>query len=90
MVGGMRLRHLHTSTEIIDALGGTQAVADLLGAKYTAVFNWRTFGALPANTYVTLLGALEKNGCTASPRLWGMREPEGGTSTILSSASREN
>jgi hypothetical protein len=70
------MRELHTTSEIMDALGGTQAVADLTGRKYSAAFNWRTIGAFPANTYVVLWTALHERGYSAHPRLWGMKEPE--------------
>lgn len=33
-----------TDNEVIDALGGTVAVAKLLGVKSSAVSNWRTRG----------------------------------------------
>lgn len=68
------MRELHTTCEIMDALGGTQAVADLTGRKYSAAFNWRAFGAFPANTYIAITTALEAHDYTASPKLWGMVE----------------
>ena len=36
-----------TVSEIIDALGGTSAVAGKLGVTATRVSNWRTFGRFP-------------------------------------------
>jgi hypothetical protein len=69
------MRELHTTSEIMDTLGGTQAVADLTGRKYSAAFNWRAHDAFPANTYVVLVAALAEHGFRASPKLWGMKEP---------------
>ncbi|WP_375454825.1 YdaS family helix-turn-helix protein [uncultured Methylobacterium sp.] len=61
-------------TEAITALGGTKAVANLLGSKQQAVSNWRRTG-FPANTYVALSEALRHVGVEAPPSLWGMAEP---------------
>lgn len=36
-----------TVDEIVDALGGTSAVADKLGMSRTRVSNWRSFGRFP-------------------------------------------
>lgn len=74
-------QNLTSAVEVIDALGGTSAVADLTHRKYTAAFNWRSFNAFPPNTYIVMTGALAAIGKTAPASLWGMvaaeaREPE--------------
>lgn len=64
-----------TATEIIDALGGTSAVADLTGSSATAVSNWRAVNRLPSNTYLVIKDALARLGRVAPDHLWSMREP---------------
>jgi hypothetical protein len=64
-----------TATEIIDALGGTSAVADLTGSSATAVSNWRAVNRLPSNTYLVIKDALARLGRAAPDHLWSMREP---------------
>jgi hypothetical protein len=67
------MKTLATTAEVIEALGGTMAVARLTGRRMTAVSNWRrrreTF---PANTFLTLTRALASAGCDAPTWLWGM------------------
>lgn len=72
----LKFRELHTPSEIMDALGGTNAVAELTGRTYGAAFNWRSQDAFPSNTYVVLIRALEAKKLTASPKLWGMAQTE--------------
>ena len=67
--------HELTSTAtVMDALGGTQAVADLTGRTYAAAFNWRSFKAFPSNTYLVMTAALAEKGAGAPDSLWGMVE----------------
>lgn len=68
----MALRKLKSAGEIFDALGGVQAVADLMSTGYRAAFNWKAGGAFPPKTYVAMVEALRKCGCTAPASLWGM------------------
>ncbi|WP_375453753.1 hypothetical protein [uncultured Methylobacterium sp.] len=63
---------LQTTGEVIDALGGTAAVARRMGRRMTVVSNWRTGGNFPANTYLTFTAALADIGKEAPARLWGM------------------
>lgn len=63
---------LDTTKAVIDALGGTKAVAELTGRKYTAAHNWRS-SRFPANTYRAITIALEEKGLSAPPSLWGMQ-----------------
>ena len=63
-----------TTTDIIDALGGTHAVARLTSSSPTAVSNWKATGVFPSNTYLLLKQELVRCGITAPDNLWSMRE----------------
>jgi hypothetical protein len=65
-------RELTSTAAVMDALGGTRAVADITGRTYAAAFNWRSFKTFPADTYVALTVALRGAGCAAPDSLWGM------------------
>lgn len=65
-------RELTSTVSVMDALGGTRAVADLTGRTYSAAFNWRSFETFPADTYVALTAALRAIDRTAPDSLWGM------------------
>jgi hypothetical protein len=69
---------LTTTREVAAALGGTKAVANLTGRKYSAAANWvqDKNPQFPANTFVALNAALAKIGKSAPPSLWGMKMPE--------------
>jgi hypothetical protein len=69
---------LTTTREVAAALGGTKAVANLTGRKYSAAANWvqNKRPQFPTNTYVVLSAALASIGKTAPPSLWGMKTPE--------------
>ncbi len=71
----MEQRVAKTVAEAIEALGGTKAVADLLGRRPQAVSNWRSQG-FPANSYLALTKALKKAGWTAPASLWGMKDAD--------------
>ena len=67
---------LRTTLDVIIALGGNQAVADLTGSTNKAVSNWRRPNeTFPSNTYVSLLAALHAIGKTAPASLWNMKVP---------------
>jgi hypothetical protein len=63
-------KRLSTTVDVIAALGGIQAVADLTARKYTAAHNWKKAGRFPANTYVALTRELGRLGLTAPDSLW--------------------
>ncbi len=63
---------LLTAVDVIDALGGTKAVAEMTGRTYNAAHNWRAFDRFPANTFLTIQRALDERGASAPSELWGM------------------
>lgn len=69
------LRMLETTDAVIEALG-VERIRELTGRKSaSAVFNWKEngfVGKFPADTFVVLTEALEREGFTAPPALWGM------------------
>jgi len=67
------LAPLKTAAEVIDALGGTQAVADMFRIGYGAAWNWRIRG-LPADTYAAMQRELNHRGYMAPAVLWSQRE----------------
>lgn len=69
------MEELSTTSDVMDALGGNQAVAELTESKPTAVSNWRGFKTFPSKTYVVLTEALLAKGKTAPASLWGMKMP---------------
>jgi hypothetical protein len=71
----MALKHLNSSAEVFDALGGIPGVMEVASAKYKAVFQWKSSGSFPSNTYVLLTGELNRRGYMAPASLWDMREP---------------
>lgn len=68
----MSTRTLNTIADIIEALGGIAAVADLTGRKVGAVYMWKPLGKFPANTFQVMKRALADRGYVAPDSLWGM------------------
>lgn len=71
------MEQLRTTAEIIDALGGNAAVAEIVSTPdkpvtAKAVWNWRKWDTLPSKTYVAMIRALCAIDKTAAPQLWGM------------------
>jgi len=69
------MEELSTTSEVLDALGGNGAVAEITGSTTKAVWNWRGFNTFPSNTYVAMTDALRAIGKTAPASLWGMKLP---------------
>lgn len=61
---------LSTTSAVIDALGGTAAVARLTGRPMQAVSNWRDRGLFTAAAYEPISRALTEIGRAADPRVW--------------------
>jgi hypothetical protein len=71
------MKHLTTTKAVIDALGGTRAVATIVKVKTSSVVsNWRARNCFPSRTYPVLKAALKDRGFVASERLWRMMEIE--------------
>jgi hypothetical protein len=65
-------RAFTSTSQIIQALGGSAATAALTGRRPSAVSNWRRNDHFPANTYVTLRDALAALELEAPDWLWDM------------------
>jgi len=68
---------LRTTSDVISALGGIQAVVALTGRSTQAVWNWKNRGVFPAWTYLALTGALAAKDLTADAKLFRMIAAEG-------------
>jgi hypothetical protein len=66
---------LNTTGDVIDALGGTHKVADLMGCKSAeVVINWRRIGKFPAKHYLAFQALLAPAGYWAPASLWRQKE----------------
>lgn len=72
MAGMCQGAQLETVDQVIDALGGTSAVARRTARDPRAVSNWRMRGKLPSNTYPILVHDLAAKGHRAPAELWGI------------------
>ena len=68
------IENLTSTSDVIDKLGGTRAVANLFGCGVNAVSNWRVSNRFPADTYEALTAELTRHGHAASASLWGFRK----------------
>lgn len=71
------MNRLTTAAEVIDALGGTQAVAALLGVGASAVSNYRRLG-FPARAHYRLANACAQNGLNVAEAVFGGLRQNGG------------
>ncbi|HSR80892.1 MAG TPA: YdaS family helix-turn-helix protein [Hyphomicrobiaceae bacterium] len=67
----MMARKVNNATEAIDVLGGTAAVARLLGVRDNVVSNWRVRGVPPAR-YLELGDLLKRRRIKFTPDLFGL------------------
>lgn len=65
---------LNSVDEVIDALGGTAAVAGLAGVGSSAVSNWIKRGRISRGSFMTVRDALAAQGKEASPSIFGFKE----------------
>ncbi len=70
----MATKELSSVGDVVATLGGTKAVADMVGRGSSAVSMWKHRQALPAFTFVILKSALAVRGFTAPDSLWNMAE----------------
>lgn len=68
----MQDQELATAAEVIDALGGTNAVATMFSVGASAVSNWRVDDSFPARTFVPMNERLAQQGQRARRSLWRM------------------
>jgi hypothetical protein len=68
------MKRLNSAREVIEALGGREAVMELTGATRGAVWNWESyFEAFPADCYKLMVDKLSRKNLTAGPHLWRQR-----------------
>ena len=72
----MNASQIKTASDVIDRLGGTVAVAELLGVESRVVSNWRVRG-IPPEWFNAMDGLLRAKGLHAPPALWRQREAAG-------------
>jgi hypothetical protein len=73
----MKIRVLKTRGEVIDELGGTVAFGERVGRSKQQVSNMRRGDTpLPPKSYLVVMAALKKRGCTAPAALFDMAEPD--------------
>lgn len=65
---------LASARDVVDALGGVGAVAELTRTTYRAAHNWKQRGSFPAKTHVVMVEALRARGLSAAASLWRMVE----------------
>jgi hypothetical protein len=67
------MRHLRTVQDVVEALGGIEAVCELTNANNKQAWNWvGRAGMFPARKYVVMQRALKRRGATAPAWLWNM------------------
>jgi hypothetical protein len=66
------MRLLTSTQQVIEALGGIRAVADLMKVSSAAVYNWRSVGKFPANRMFEFQRVLEPK-FKPAPDLWQMK-----------------
>lgn len=71
----LKLRTLRRASTVIDALGGTAAVATLTGKSLQEISNARARNRLPPSTILVLRDELARRRCFAPASLWGALEP---------------
>ncbi len=70
----MVANQLTKAADVIDALGGVAAVADLTETSYRAAHNWKARNRFPAKLHLVMDNKLAAKGLYASASLWGMIE----------------
>lgn len=63
--------------DVVEALGGTTAVAALAGVGISAVSNWKFRGAIPSENFMMVSQELRKRRMSASPAVFGFKFKEG-------------
>ena len=68
-----RMERIESVGAIIDKLGGTGAVAALVGISAQGVSNWRSKKGIPPEYFLVLRAALEAKGLVAETALFGFQ-----------------
>jgi hypothetical protein len=63
------------ASKLISALGGTTAVASMLGVKPPAVSNWKATGLIPSKWYLRLAQEATSRGVAISPSAFSNPAP---------------
>jgi len=63
-----------TTNDVINALGGIDAMAELTGTSVNGVYNWRAGKQFPADTYLLIRAELKAIGHDAPDHMWPMRQ----------------
>lgn len=71
----MKIRRLTTAGSVIDAIGSKRLQA-ITGKRSNNLWNWRTAGCFPPETFVVIQDELARIECAAPPRLWKMIAPK--------------
>jgi hypothetical protein len=69
------MRQLTKARDIVQYLGGVEAVCEMTGRDYKTVYHWTgRMGTFPARYHDMMTKALKKRGFTAPPALWNQEE----------------
>ena len=69
------VRKLKTTTEVIEALGGIQATADIAKTTYSNAANWNSWlDYFPPKFHPAMTRELARRGYTADDSLWRVIE----------------
>jgi len=67
------MRELTKARDVVEYLGGIDAVCAMTGRDYKTIYHWMN-GTFPARYFLLMTTALKKRGFTAPPALWGQEE----------------
>jgi hypothetical protein len=67
------IKPLQTTVDVIEALGGDDAIKAMTDCSPQTLWNWKNYGQFPSKTFVMMTAALAMKGKVAPARLWGMQ-----------------
>ena len=70
----IKATRLSSAVDVVDVLGGVEAVKKLTGARLKAIYHWRSTGQFPARQHDLMVKALRRRGYTAPAVLWNQAE----------------
>lgn len=80
------MSNLSSVADVIEALGGVQAIASDFEISENAVWNWRAANRLPAHTFQTIQQSLISRGLTADISLWSFGRKKSARRNITEAA----